>query len=321
MYDHQLGIKGVQKIIPILIVAAGFLSISACDMLTISDDALEYPTVYSKIELGELQSLNEEYQELNNGRLCSTLNEYGFTGFSEILFIDGQNPCERVNREVIRVEMTNTDTLMSAAKRVLYKNREFTGIQDTNLLRLKSMSPQPGCINCGRPDEYSANIEWSLTFESQLIDSAEVLGTEITVFLDALGVNRIWGNWYSNFKVPDFVNFGYVDVKEEMAGMEIDLQGYTGVDSIYTVQAQDLQEIPTKVHYPIESNNGQDLKIRTCWAVPISYGIDETFPGWIAYVDIEEGILVDLVTRFSNEENFFSGQQNKSVTFDHHSPL
>lgn len=300
----------MQKLIPFLLVLAGLISFSSCDMLTISDDALEYPTIYSQFELGELQSLNEEYHDLNNGRLCSTLNEYGFTGFSEILFLNGENPCERVNRDVIRVEMTNTDTLLSAAKRVLFKNRKFTGIQDTSSLRLKSISPQPGCINCGRPDEYSANIEWSLTFENQLIDSAEVLGTEITVFLDALGVNRIWGNWYPDFKVPDFVNFGYVNLQEEMVGLEINLQDYTGVDTVYSVQSQDLQEIPTKVHYPLESNNEQELEIRTCWAIPISYGLDETFPGWMAYVDVEEGTIVDLVTRFSNEENFFSGQRN-----------
>lgn len=279
-------------------------------MLTISDEALEYPTVYSRIELGELQSLNEDYHELNNGRLCSTLNEYGFTGFSEILFENGQNPCERVNRDVIRIEMTNTDTLLSAAKRVLYKNREFTGIQDTNSLRLRSISPQPGCINCGRPDEYSANIEWSLTFENQYTDSAKVLGTEITVFLDALGVNRIWGNWYADFKTPDFVNFGYVDVQQEMIGMEIDLLQYTGVDTTYSVKSQDLQEIPLKVHYPTERSSSEELEIRTCWAIPINYGLDETFPGWTAYVDIEEGVIVDLVTRFSEEGNFFSGQEN-----------
>lgn len=300
----------MQKFILYLLAVAGLFLISACDMLTISDEALEYPTVYSRIELGELQSLNEDYHELNNGRLCSTLNEYGFTGFSEILFENGQNPCERVNRDVIRIEMTNTDTLLSAAKRVLYKNREFTGIQDTNSLRLRSMSPQPGCINCGRPDEYSANIEWSLTFENQYTDSAKVLGTEITVFLDALGVNRIWGNWYADFKTPDFVNFGYVDVQQEMIGMEIDLLQYTGVDTTYSVKSQDLQEIPLKVHYPIEKNNGEELEIRTCWAIPINYGLDETFPGWTAYVDIEEGVIVDLVTRFSEEGNFFSGQEN-----------
>lgn len=317
----SISYTGVQKLRLILILAAVLFSATACDMLTISDDALEYPTVYSKMELGELQSLNEEYHELNNGRLCSTLNEYGFTGFSEVLFIDGQNPCERSNRDVIRIEMTNTDTLLSAAKRVLYKNRDFTGVQDTTQLRLKSMLPQPGCINCGRPDEYSANIEWSLTFENQLIDSAEVLGTEVTVFLDALGVNRIWGNWYADFKIPDFINFGYVDVKEEMVGMEIDLLDFTGMDTTYTIQAQDMQEIPPKVHYPMERKNSDELEIRTCWAIPIAYRLDETFPGWIAYIDIEEGIMVDLVTRFSGDENFFSSQQNKSVTFGRLTPL
>lgn len=277
-------------------------------MLTISDEALEYPTVYSRVELGELEALNAEYHELNNGRLCSTLNEFGFTGFSEILFVNGQNPCERTNRDVVRIEMTNTDTLLSAAKRVLYKNRKFTGVQDVNQLKLKSMSPQPGCINCGRPDEYSANIEWSLTFQNQYVDSAEVLGTEITVFLDALGVNRIWGNWYANFKSPDFINFGYVDVQEEMTGMEINMQPYIGEDTTYVIQAQDFQEIPTKVHYPREKDNGNELEIRTCWAIPIQYRLDETFPGWIAYIDIKEGILIDLISRFSVEQSFLTGQ-------------
>ena len=302
-------------IIIILLLAAGFVSFMACDMLTISDEALEYPTVYSKIELGELEALNQDYQELNNGRLCSTLNEFGFTGFSEILFVNGQNPCERRFRDVIRIEMTNTDTLLSAAMRVLYMNREYTGVQDPNQLKLKSMSPQPGCINCGEVDEYSANIEWSLTFENQYVDSAEVLGTEIVVFLDALGVNRIWGNWYPDFKTPDFINFGYVDVQEEMTGMEIDMEPYTGQDTTYIVQAQDFQEIPTKVHYPRERDNGNELEIRTCWAIPIQYGMNETFPGWMAYVDIEEGILVDLISRTSEDQTFFSGQQNKNVTF------
>ncbi|MFP8488849.1 hypothetical protein ACKGJO_07080 [Gracilimonas sp. Q87] len=311
----------MQNLISLTTVVAVLLSISACDMLTISDAALEYPTVYSKMELGELQALNEDYQELNNGRLCSTLNEYGFTGYSEILFIDGKNPCARVNRDVVRIEMTNTDTLLSAAKRVLYRNRQFTGIEDTNRLKLSSMNPQPGCINCGQFDEYSANIEWSLTFEKQFIDSAEVIGTEITVFLDALGVNRIWGNWYADFKTPDYINFGYVDVQQEMVGMEIDLLPYTGVDTTYSLQAEDLQGIPGKIHYPVERNNGEELEIRTCWAIPVSYGIDDTFPGWVAYVDIEEGIVVDLVIRFSEEENNFSGQQNKNVTFVYPSSL
>lgn len=197
-------------------------------MLTAEDDPSEYPTVYPRLEMPELREMNTEYHQANDGRLCSTLNEYGFTGFSEILFEDGQNPCDRANRTVIRIEMNNPDTLIAAAKRSLLKNSDYTGVTDTSQLVLNEIKPQPGCINCGRPDEYSANIEWSLTFEEQVIDSVEVPGTEITVFMDALGVNRIWGNWYPEFKVPEFVNFGYLDVQEGMVGWQIDMRNYTG---------------------------------------------------------------------------------------------
>lgn len=276
----------------IALIALGSIS---CNLLTAEDDPSEYPTVYPRLEMPELREMNTEYHQANDGRLCSTLNEYGFTGFSEILFEDGQNPCDRANRTVIRIEMNNPDTLIAAAKRSLLKNSDYTGVTDTSQLVLNEIKPQPGCINCGRPDEYSANIEWSLTFEEQVIDSVEVPGTEITVFMDALGVNRIWGNWYPEFKVPEFVNFGYLDVQEGMVGWQIDMRNYTGEETIYTVQEEDVTEYPYKVYLPVE--NEQGLQIRTCWAVPISNSTNENFEGWLAYVDIKEGFLVDLVAR------------------------
>lgn len=276
----------------IALIALGSIS---CNLLTAEDDPSEYPTIYPRLELRELQEMNSEYQQANDGRLCSTLNQYGFTGFSDILFEDGKNPCDRANRTVVRIEMNNPDTLIDAAKHSLLKNSDYTGVTDTSRLVLNEIKPQPGCINCGRPDEYSANIEWSLTFENQVIDSVEVPGTEITVFLDALGVNRIWGNWYPDFKIPEFVNFGYLDVQEGMVGWQIDMRNYTGEETIYIVQEEDVTEQPYKVYLPVENEEG--LQIRTCWAVPISNSTNENFEGWLAYVDIKEGFMVDLVAR------------------------
>lgn len=281
--------------LPVVIALIAFGSIS-CNLLTAEGELSDYPTVYPPLEMGELQELNNEYHQANNGRLCSTLNAYGFTGFSKILFEnEEQNPCDRANRTVVRIEMNNTDTLLAAAKRSLLKNSVYTGVKDTSKLVLNEITAQPGCINCGSPNEYSANIEWSLTFENQVIDSVEVPGTEIIVFLDALGVNRIWGNWYSEFKVPEFVNFGYLDVQEGMVGWQIDMRNYTEEDTIYTVQKEDVTEKPYKVYLPVENEDG--LQIRTCWAVPISNSTNENFEGWLAYIDIKEGFLVDLVAK------------------------
>ncbi|MFD2532600.1 hypothetical protein [Gracilimonas halophila] len=286
----------MQKFTLLVVIALITLGSISCNLLTAEDGPSEYPTVYPRLEMVELQELNNEYHQANDGRLCSTLNEYGLTGFSKVLFEDEEeNPCDRANRSVVRIEMNNSDTLVAAAKRSLLKNSVYTGVRDTSKLVLNEMSPQPGCINCRSPDEYSANIEWSLTFENQVIDSVEIPNTEIIVFLDALGVNRIWGNWYSEFKVPEFVNFGYLDVQEGMVGWQIDMRNYTEEETIYTVQEEDVTEQPYKVYLPVENEEG--LQIRTCWAVPISNSANENFEGWLAYVDIKEGFLVDLVAK------------------------
>lgn len=263
----------------------------SCNLLTVDEEASNYPTTFPGINFSELQEMNESYQAENNDHICSTLNKFGFTGYSEIFFENGVNPCE--NRNVVRVEMTNADTLELVAKKSVLKNQMYTGVEDTSLLELKEIESIEGCIVCSGPGQYSGTIEWKLIFESQQIDSVEVLDTEITVIMDAEGVNQIWGNWYPEFKIPDFVNFGYEEVQEGMVGWEIDMRNFTNEEEIYTVQASDLNTQPYKVYLPTEAENTIELEIRSCWAIPISYS-KPGFDGWIAYVDIEEGFLIDI---------------------------
>lgn len=286
----------MQRILLFSLLGVIFLAGISCNLLTAEESELDYPATYPIIDFSDLQQMNEEYQSANENNLCSTLNKYGFTGYSELFFEEGENPCDRSNREVVRIEMTQPDTLLQATKRTLFKNTTYTGVYDTSALKLKEISPQPGCVNCGRPDEYSANIEWKITFENQVVDSIEIPGTEIVVFLDAYGVNRIWGNWYPDIKIPDFINYGYMDAKYILENWEIDMRAYTGNPEVYTVEAEDLQKQPQKVLLPFENEDQNHLEIRYCWAVPIDYKGDG-FEGWWAYVDIEEGLLIQIKSR------------------------
>lgn len=290
---HQLGYYNVQKTILFGFIIGTIFSSLACNLITADDELSDYPTIYPEIEYSKLQEMNAEYQSENNDRICSTLNQYGFTGFSEVLFEEGKNPCVRENREVLRIAMNNTDTLVTTAKKTLLKNEKYTGVNDTSSLILKEMIPLPGCINCGRPDEYSENIEWKLTFDEQVIDSVLVEDTEITVVLDANGVNRIWGNWYSGFKIPDFVNYGYLEVQEGIVGWQIDMRNFTGEQKIYTVGQEDVTGQPKKAYIPIINKETSNLEIRACWKVRITYSGDN-FDGWYAYIDFEEGSLEKL---------------------------
>lgn len=277
--------KKISFVILLVIVGSG---LSSCDLLTVNTDVGEYPSTFHPLETEELEAMNDEYQQANGNHICSTLNEYGLTGFSEVFFQNGVNPC--TNREVVRVEMTNIDTLESAAKASLLKNSVYTGVEDTSGLVLKEMNPLPGCTICEGPNENRVDIEWRLVFQNQTIDSVEVLDTEITVFIDAEGVNRIWGNWYSGIKDPEFIKFGFEEVKEGMEGWKVDMRQYTGSENIYTITEEDLEKAPRKVFLPVVED--EKLKIRACWAIPISYNGEDEFTGWTAYIDIEEGFLV-----------------------------
>jgi hypothetical protein len=284
-------VKNILFVLLLLIV--GSSSFLGCDLLTVNDDMGEYPTTYHQIELAELEALNEEYHSRNEGHICSTLNEYGLTGYSEILFEDGVNPC--ASREAVRIEITDTDTLTSFAKKVLLGNQVYTGVEDTSALELKEMEALPGCTICEGPNENRVNIEWKLVFKNQKVDAVEVMDTEITVFLDAKGVNRIWGNWYPGIKDPEFIEYGYEEVQAGMAGWQVDMRSYSGSESIYTIREEDLTELPRKTFLPYEE--GDMLKVRACWRVPVLYNGEDDFTGWMAYIDIEEGFLVDLKAR------------------------
>lgn len=268
-----------------------FSGMTACDLLSVEKRAGEYPTVYPAMNLSDLEQMNTEYQAANDNHICSTLNKYGFTGYSEVFFIDGVSPC--MYRDIVRVEMNNTDTLAGAAKKTLLKNSIYTGVEDTSALVLKELLPLPGCIICEGPDENRANIEWKLTFESQVIDTIEVIDTEITVFIDAEGVNRIWGNWHADFVIPPFINYGYLEAQQGLVGREIDMRNFTGEEFIYSIQEEDLNDKPRLVHIPWENEN--QIEMRTCWEVKVAYQGNAEFTGWLAYIDIEEGFLVDLV--------------------------
>ena len=264
-------------------------------MLTVDEEASDYPTSFPAIEFSELDQMNREYQQANDGHICSTLNQYGFTGYSEIFFENGESPC--AGRDVVRVEIEETDTLLTAAKAALLKNNAYTGVNDTSKLIITELLPISGCTICEGPDLNNVPIELKITFAEQEVDSNTVIGTEITVVIDAEGVNRIWGNWYQDLTTPDFVNFGYEEVQSGMIGWQIDMRPYTGEETIYTVQDGDISGIPKRVYLPIENESEQKLEIRTCWAVPISYSQNSDFKGWMAYVDIEEGFLVDMRAR------------------------
>lgn len=276
-----------------------FFSTISCDGLVLSE-LPEYPSKIEPLGLVELDQLNKTYQSENNDHMCSTLNEYGFTGFSRILFPNDENPC--LSKEVVRVEISNSDSLIQVAKEILLKNQVYTNVSDTSSLELLEVTALPGCTICEGPDVNSVPIEWKITFFDQEMNGVTIRDSEITVFIDADGVNRIWGNWYPEFEAPGLINIGYIEAQRLLVGWEFDMTNYTGRDELFIVNNEHTKEQPV-LEFSSYINDGI-LELRKTWKVFISYP-DEEFDGWVAYVDVIDGLLLEIETSSSNR-NFKS---------------
>ncbi len=262
-----------------------FIALS-CEALEVADFA-EYPVKIEAKEQGELGELNARYQAENDNHICSTLNEFGYTGFSRVLFPDDLNPC--LSREIVRVELNDADTLIDLAKESLLKNEEFTLVSDTSDLQIEEVVPLYGCTICEGPDINSVPIEYKITFGEQKFGNSKVRNSSITVFVDSIGVNRIWGNWFPEFTSPGLINIGYLEAQTMLIGWEINMEPYTGENVIFTINSEHLESNPVFEFYPYMNEDA--LELRKTWNVEILYPL-ESFKGWNANVDVFDGLLL-----------------------------
>ena len=259
----------------------------ACEDVPLSPGQdIDYPYTYQQLDLGELSSLNSAYQYQNNGRICSTLNEFGLTGFSRVLFPNDVNPC--LSKPVIRVELPFSQWIIDQAKASIIANADYTEIEDPFLLRVEDTLPLYGCTICEGPDINSVPIEWKLTFAGQSKNEIPVEGTEITVYVDAAGVNRIWGNWYQ-IQDPGLPVIGYIEAREELVGMTLNYQTSEGQIIPQEITSEHIQEVPGLIFSPIEREDL--LEVRKCWTFEIT-NAETGEVQWRVYQDIITGEIV-----------------------------
>jgi len=267
-----------------------FWLLSSCDVFTLEEGVI-YPSTFKQLDTEILRSLNDEFRSLNNDHICSTLNEYGYTGYSEILFEDGVNPCSR--RESVLIAMNEPDTLDSYVQEVLLRNSKFTGVHPESNLVLRLMQPYRIVpINEG-PGFGSEIVEWRLVYDNQTEESANIPSTEIEVIVDALGVNRIWGNHYPDVYIPLVPNVN----SEKAQEIVNDFQNLQGKLPLCT-SPEDIQISNNKK--VILNNIDNKIEIRIGWPAVSSAGND---------LDADCSFIVDLMdgSIFLTEPDSVSG--------------
>ncbi len=265
-----------------------FISLIQCDVIETSRIP-DYPITIDPLPLLSLDDLNREYHQYNNGSLCSTLNEFGFTGFSRILFPNNINPC--ANRVPDKIELSNPEQLIRLAKQSIVFNAKFTNVADSSSLQIKELVPLYGCTICEGPETNSVPLEWKIIFQNQRYQSISVSDTDIIVFVDSKGVNRIWGNWFEEIYAPGLLEVGYIEAREKVIGMEVSLVEITEQDSMLSISNEMVGQPDNFEIIPFKNKNNQ-LELRKAWIVPISY-TDQQYEGINVYVDAVDGILLN----------------------------
>ena len=261
--------------------------LASCDAISDSEGGENYPLFIPIIEISELNALNERYHAENYDLICSTLNEYGFTGFSRVLFEGGENPC--FSKPIIRKELVYSDSLLVIAKNSLVKNTEFTNVSKVEDLKLKEVLSLQGCTICEGPDINSVPLEWKFTFESQIVNDVIVSDSEIVVYVDHYGVNRIWGNWLPIID-PGFVDYGSEYALEKVIGMNLSYLNDVGEWAEQEVSYNDVIK-PPKMRFSI-INNQNVAEVHKVWEVSIlKYQTKEI--GWQISISTVTGDILE----------------------------
>ncbi len=258
-----------------------------CDLSPLENTEL-YPASISIIEMEKLVEMNNEYHAQNRGKMCSTLNEYGLTGFSRVLFVDDINPC--LNREEVKIEVHYSEELLNLAKEALLQNQRFTNVVDKEKLVLKETLPLNGCTICEGPNINSVPLQWRFSFENQVNDGIEVFDTEISVYIDANGVNRIWGNWFPIHR-PDFIEVGYVYAQEIFLGKSITYQDSDGVLIQHKIIKNNFGKTPYLKYVAIKEEG--KMSFHKCWIVELTIDSTEAVK-WKGMVDVQSGKILKI---------------------------
>ena len=278
-------------IIYILLLCAAF----GCESVELSEIP-EYPITIEPLGLLALDELNEEYHTVNDYSICSTLNEYGLTGYSEVLFQNGEDPC--VSKHPPKIEVAKSDSLVILAREAVIKNSKYTNVEQADYLEVIDILPIYGCIICAGPRQNSVPLEWKITFGNQVLDGMEVYDSHITVFVDAHGVNEMWGNWYSDFYAPDFPDVGYLQAQNSLVGQGINLEHIFDLDTTLIVDNEMLVGTPTFNIVPYRNTENM-LEIRKAWSILVDFeipGIENV----TAFVDVMDGKLLQVVAAIKN---------------------
>jgi hypothetical protein len=251
-----------------------FLFYNCEKIVSINDNEVDnnYPTILYFLTSDSLQQTQLDFDELNDSKICSRLNEFGLTGHDH---------CYRNNPQI---KISHENDALEIAINTLVKNNKYTNV--TNSLALVTGGYTIGYIN----DE---KTHWGIHFEPQQYQGLEVFGTRIDIALFGDGVFNIDGFWYKNIYIPFVDKVNKSSAKDAVIGQSIVWSEMNGESNEFIVTRSAVVNNFEKIVLPLEKENS--IELRVAWKIPIQFG---SFIGWHIYLDTTTGEILGTVQEF-----------------------
>jgi hypothetical protein len=231
-----------------------------------------YPyKIYAKTA-DEIAVLQSEFDSLNENKICTILNQFGFT--------DDAN-CQEEN---VEENIVDQQKILSLVKSTLVKNSKFTNVLDTLNLEVRKV--------------YHADRSpslYSIYFEDQVVDGITVEESRILVFFYGNYVYQIRGSWYPKIPIPPKgYGISILGAKNKIIRKKIEYYCWSPLDFTITWQSI-VDEYTIKCIYPIVDDNSIEFRYVYRFSVRRSIRSDQDFH---IYVDIITGEIIRIEPLF-----------------------
>jgi hypothetical protein len=230
-----------------------------------------YPTTLSPLSDDKIQQLQNEFDALNEYKICSKINKYGFVG------------SETYNR-IYQNTTISKDSAFAIAVNTLLKNSKYVNIKDSVTL----LSHDYNIIQ--------VNVEgtrWKIIFGPQNYDGYEIPFTWINVWVYGNEPYAIAGHWYSDIYIPDNYKIDKENAKQKITGEKIIWHDSSGNPQEFIVTSESIDDEFSNAIFAVEKENS--IELRATWKIPIKFVSDV---GWHIYLDVMSGEIVNITQEF-----------------------